>query len=62
MDTGRAIERIVHISQGHDEARRWDVEQQKSMTPEERLRAAWELKKRAFPSDAKDVRACHRSG
>lgn len=55
------MERIVHVSHGHQEARRWDVEQQVAMTPEERLRAARELKDRAFPSDAKDVRACRRS-
>ena len=62
MDSGRAINRGVHISKGHEDARRWDVEQQASMTPRERLRAARELKKRAFPADAKDVRACHRPG
>lgn len=55
------MERVVHVSRGHQEARLWDIEQQVSMTPEERLRAARELKKRAFPQDAKDVRACHRS-
>lgn len=55
-------DRVVNISRGHEEALRWDVEQHTSMTPGERLRAARELKERAFPSDAKDVRACHRSG
>jgi hypothetical protein len=55
------MERVVHVSQGHEEARRWDVEQQVAMTPEERMRAARELKRRAFPPEAKDVRACHRS-
>lgn len=55
------MERVVHVSLGHEEARRWDVEQQVAMTPEERLSAATELKRRAFPQDAKDVRACHRS-
>lgn len=53
--------RIVRISQGHDEARRWAVEQQTSMSAEERMRAARELEERAFPPDSKDVRACHRS-
>ena len=62
MDSDRAMDRVVHISKGHEDARRWDVEQQTSMTPRERLRAARELKERAFPSDAKDVRACHRPG
>lgn len=62
MDSGRTMERVVCVSRGHDDARRWDIEQQASMTPQERMRAAGELKRRAFPSDAKDVRACHRSG
>ena len=54
------MERIVHKAASHDEARRWDIEQQISMTPEQRLRAARELKDRAYPHDAKDVRAWHR--
>jgi hypothetical protein len=56
------MERVVHKASGHEEARRWDIEQQVSMTPAERMRAAHELKKRAFPAQAEDVRACHRSG
>ena len=55
------MERVVHKSSSHEEARLWDIEQNVSMTPEQRLRAARELKDRAFPSEAKDVRACHRS-
>lgn len=55
------MERVVHKAHSHEEAHRWDVEQNRSMTPEGRLRAARELKNRAFPSDAKDVRAWHRS-
>ena len=55
------MERIVHKSHDHRDAARWDVEQQVSMTPAERMRAARILKERALPSDAKDVRACHRS-
>lgn len=54
------MERIVHKARSFEEADRWDVEQQVSMSAEERLRAARILKDRAFPSDAKDVRACHR--
>ena len=56
------MERVVHKASSHEDAHRWDVEQQVSMSPEERLRAARVLKERAFPTDAKDVRACHRSG
>lgn len=54
------MERVVHKSSSHEDARRWDIEQHTSMTPEERLRAARELKRRAYPPDAEDVRACHR--
>jgi len=56
-----AMERVVHKASSHEQARRWDVEQNVSMTPEQRMRAARELRDRAFPPDAKDVRACHRS-
>lgn len=58
--SGVFMERIVHKSTSHEEARRWDIEQHVSMTVEERLRVARELKRRAYPRDAKDVRACHR--
>ena len=55
------MERIVHKTHSHQDARRWDIEQHVSMTPEERLRAARAIKERVYPPDAKDVRACHRS-
>lgn len=54
------MERVVHKATNFEEADRWDVEQRISMSAEERQRAARVLKDRAFPSDAKDVRACHR--
>lgn len=57
---GFRMDRVVNVARGHDEARRWDVEQQRSMTPRARLRAARELKDRAYP-DAPDVREWHRS-
>ncbi len=47
---------MVHKSSSHEEARRWDVQQRTTMTPDERMRAARVLKDRAFPPDAKDVR------
>lgn len=56
------MERVVHKASSHEEAGEWDVQQHLAMTPEERLRAARELKDRAYPEDAEDVRACHRSG
>lgn len=54
------MERVVHKAKSHEEARRWDIEQHLSMTIQERQRVARELKRRAYPRDAKDVRACHR--
>ena len=60
--TGGRMERVVHKSSSHEEARRWDVRQHAEMTPQERLRAARILKDRAFPHETKDVREWHRSG
>jgi hypothetical protein len=56
------MKRVANKASGHSEARAWDVEQHTAMTPTERLRAARILKDRAYPSDSKDVRECHRSG
>lgn len=58
----RTRERVAHKASSHEEARRWDVAQNRAMTPEERMRAARVLRDRVFPADAKDVRAWHRSG
>jgi hypothetical protein len=54
------MDRVVHKSKDFAKASEWDIEQQVSMTPRERLRAARELKRRFYPADAKDVRECHR--
>ncbi len=54
------MERVFNKAIGHDQAHEWDVEQQKRMTPEERLQAARVLKDRHFPADAKDIREWHR--
>jgi hypothetical protein len=48
---------VVHIAKGFKEAEEWDIHQQVSMTPEQRLRAARELRDRFYPTDAKDIRA-----
>jgi hypothetical protein len=58
---GDSMERVVHRALSHEDAARWDVEQHVAMTPDERLRAARVLKDRVYPTDAKDVRACHES-
>ncbi len=55
----RTIERIVHVAHSFEEADAWDREQQARMTPQERQAAARELKRRVYPDDAPDVRACH---
>ena len=53
------MERVVHIAKGFKEADEWDIQQQVSMPPQPRLEAAKVLRARAYPADAKDVRACH---
>jgi hypothetical protein len=53
------MERVVHIAKNFKEADEWDIQQQVSMTPEQRLRAAKELRDRVYPPNAKDIRACH---
>jgi hypothetical protein len=55
-----AMERIVHISRSFEEAEQWDIEQNLSMTPEERLAAARELAERVYGKDQPDVREYHR--
>jgi len=52
-----AMKRVVHIARDHNEAKKWDIEQVISMTPEERQEAAKILKKRVFGEDVLDVRA-----
>ncbi|MEM0961211.1 MAG: hypothetical protein AAGK21_01565 [Bacteroidota bacterium] len=55
----RRRDRSVHIATSFDGADAWDREQQRLMTPDERRDAARELRARAFPMDAPDIRACH---
>ena len=50
------MEKIVKISKSFKEAEEWDIEQQINMTPQERQRAAKELKERVYGKDVKDVR------
>jgi len=57
----RDIQPIVHKCRSHAEALAGDIEQHVSMSPEERQEVARILKRRAFPSDTKDVRAWHRA-
>ena len=55
------MERIVHIARSFDEARAWDIEQHLALTPEERQRAAKELRDRVYGADCPDVRQVHRA-
>jgi adenylylsulfate kinase-like enzyme len=51
------IKRVVHISHNFVDAELWDIKQQVSLSPEERQKAAKELKSRAFGKAVRDVRA-----
>ncbi len=54
------MKRIVNKAADHKAADEWDVKQQLSMTPRERMRAAKELRDRFYGRDTKDVREWHR--
>jgi hypothetical protein len=55
------MERVAHKSRSFEKAARWDVEQQVSMTPNQRLLAAKVLKERVYGKNVKDVRECRRN-
>ena len=40
--------RVVHKARSHAEAEEWDIAQQLQMTPDERRRAARELRRRFY--------------
>jgi hypothetical protein len=46
----------MHKSRSFREAEEWDIAQQLAMTPEERRKAAYELKKRFYGPQCPDVR------
>lgn len=50
------IERIAHTAHSFTEAEEWDVLQHIGMTPEERRRAARELRRRVYGDRRPDVR------
>jgi hypothetical protein len=54
------MERVVNRAQSFAEAAAWDIRQQVSMLPQERIRAARELRARVYRDPPKDVRECHR--
>jgi hypothetical protein len=55
----RKTDRSFNKAMNFSEAERWDILQQISMTPEQRQRAAKELKQRVFGKHAPDIRASH---
>jgi len=50
------MEKIINKSKTFKEAEEWDILQQIEMTPEERQRAAAELRRRIYGDDAPDVK------
>jgi hypothetical protein len=54
------IERIFHKSKNFKEAEDWDIQQQISMSPEERQMVAKELRERVFGKNTLDVREAHK--
>ncbi|MCA8978335.1 MAG: hypothetical protein KDC98_26640 [Planctomycetes bacterium] len=55
------MEREAHKSTSFADAARWDKQQQWSMTPDERLALAKELRDRYYGADCPDVREAERS-
>jgi len=53
------MERIVNRTASFSDAQEWDIEQQIRMTANERMKAAAELKLRAYGPNAPDVRECN---
>lgn len=54
------MERVVNIAKNHEEAERWDINQQISLTPTERQKIAKLLRERVFGKNAKDVKEVHK--
>lgn len=48
--------RIVNIAKSHKEAEEWDIKQQISLKPEERLKIAYELKIKVYGKNTRDVK------
>ena len=52
------MKRIAHKSTNFSDAEKYDIKQQDSMTPAERMAAARRLKIRFYGDKTKDVREC----
>lgn len=51
------MKRVFNRAKNHKEAEEWDIQQQLSMTPDERKKVAHELKKRFYGENPPDVRS-----
>jgi hypothetical protein len=54
------MKRIFHKAKDKKDVGMWDIQQQISLTPDERLSISVELKKRVYGPDAPDVRQVSR--
>jgi hypothetical protein len=54
------VERVAKKSRGFEQARRWELAQYRSMSPDERRAIAKALRDRAFGRDRPDVRESER--
>ncbi len=50
------MDRAFNKAENHKAAEKWDIEQQINMTPKQRQKAAYELKKRFYGKNPPDVR------
>lgn len=53
------MDRIVNKAKNFKEAEEWDILQEVKMTPQERMEAASNLRKRVYGEDTQDVREWH---
>jgi hypothetical protein len=56
----RSIKRVVHISHSFAEAEQWEIQQELSMTPQQRLSAAKKMQQWTYGKKQKDIRDWHR--
>ena len=51
------MDRTFNKAANHKEAEKWDIEQQINMTPKQRQKTAYELKRRFYGSNTPDVKS-----
>ncbi len=55
------VKRVANKARGFDEARKWDLEQYRRMTPDERRAVAKALRDRVYGRNRPDVREAERA-